>query len=299
MQINSQTNYAQKLEHIKVLLSYKVFRCRRTSCPFERPATFCESTKCEFYHGDDDQRRFPFAESMVYFQRNDRLLKKFQEIANYGLDHFFAETAGVNEDGSQRKIRLAYLKTMRSVPDKEKGCLNLEEMCFHPMNFKSRPCVESENCKSRFCPRYHSSEEALEFKKLRKIFEDIDPIEKTETCDKVRTILLQKLIDVPPASDIPIVKADVQLSIPADGKKEENCLNTETIEPMIDEQQKTQQHDRPEQCQPSDKIHWRQLDAFGNYELETDTKTGEAGDKDMQSPSKINGQSAPPKHKAV
>lgn len=268
MQSNDQTNYAQKLEHIKILLSYKVFRCPRVNCPFEKQSSPLQSNSCEFYHGESDQRRFPFVESMLYFQKNDSLLKKFQDNVNYGLDDFFHETAGKTDDGSQKKIRLAYSNALAGPPYQEKECLNLEELSFHPLNYKSNQCADLQDCRARFCPRYHSNEEGVDFKKLRECFEDLHSTLKQEKSSPVKKDHFEMLISHFPSKAVRTIESKVAMATPMTNNQPEKTQETVPVELKIESDLK--QKNKPVQIpnKTSSRINWRNLDTNGNYELE-------------------------------
>jgi hypothetical protein len=161
--------FEKKIEHIRVLLSYKVFPCPKEQCPSKTNTGFVLSGRCEFFHNDDDKRRFPFSQSPTFFHKNTILLNKIRENPSYGLPEFFSETAGADS-----RLKLAYVNIFQENGNNTNGCLNLEEFSYHPLTYKAFLCAEGPECQIKYCPRFHSSKEQEEFLRVRQFFEETE-----------------------------------------------------------------------------------------------------------------------------
>jgi len=275
MQASNQTNYAQKLEHIKILLSYKVFKCPRAVCPFEKQNGPFQFNVCEFYHDESDQRRFPFAESMLYFQKNDSLLKKFQTDSNYRLSDFINDTAGKSDDGCQKKIRLAYLNYLGTTSYSGPVCANLEELSFHPLNYKGKVCADAQECRVRFCPRYHSGEEKAEFNKLRDCFEDTHLIPELEMMGPRQMDHFDVLVSRLQSPPTPVIEVKKPETIPPTNNLSEKKESAEPVQSKPHNE--TTPKEQTSQAFPdkSHQILWKNLDAHGYYVIEPYTQNNQ------------------------
>lgn len=170
--------FERKLEHIKVLLSYKISPCKREGCALKDPLSFSFSNRCEFYHSEEDLRRFPFDEDKSFFEKNEKLVRKIESTPSFGVADFFIESAKASNNGIKGKLKLSYSGIFHGQFDNKNGCNNIEEYNYHPLNYKSYPCTNGLSCNIKYCPNFHSSEEEAEFKKLKICFENPDTIIK-------------------------------------------------------------------------------------------------------------------------
>jgi hypothetical protein len=178
MSYKDQKVFERKMQNIRVLLSYKVFPCKRDGCVFNDRTLAVPSHRCEFYHGPEDQRRFTFVDPPAVFHNNENLIEKIRSSQNYGLSEFFADTAGRSKTGRQNLLKLSYSNSYPMTPDNGVSCGNLIEYLYHPLNFKSVACNEGLNCTVKYCPKVHNAEEQAEFQKFRRCLENTDIIQK-------------------------------------------------------------------------------------------------------------------------
>ena len=178
MSYKDQKAFERKLEHIKVLLSYKISPCKRDGCPLRDPINVMFSNRCEFYHSDEDLRRFPFDEDKSFFEKNEKLVRKIESTPSFGVADFFIESAKLSTNGAKGKLKLSYSGIFHGQFDNKNGCRNIEEYNYHPLNYKSSACPGGSTCFSKYCPNFHSVEEEAEFKRLKTCFENPDMVIK-------------------------------------------------------------------------------------------------------------------------
>jgi hypothetical protein len=178
MNYKDKKAFERQLEHIKILLSYKISPCKRDGCVLRDTQNISATTRCEFYHSEEDHRRYPFENDKSFFDRHEKLVRKIESIPSYGVADFFLECAKSNSSGSQGRLKLAYTGIFHGIFDNNNGCQNIEEYNYHPLNYKSLPCPSGVGCNLKYCAKFHTADEEEEFKRLKLCFDNPDSILK-------------------------------------------------------------------------------------------------------------------------
>ena len=164
MSDSNNWEYSDKIEAVRVILSYKTYRCANLNCPNRDLSKNPKQTDCEYFHSEKDLRRFPFEDPPSFFEKHQKNIDKLKQ-PEFGIYEFFKI---IKEEGNfDKKLMLSYHYSSQ-IPNGKSAKNNLEAN-YHPLIYKRNKCCFGPNCIEKYCCNYHFESEKNNFDKFRQL----------------------------------------------------------------------------------------------------------------------------------